>query len=142
MWHLCLFVCPQCYSKSLFKAMANLISWNCQQNWIAIELKVVTARQLHENVIKDSFKWLYFNFYITVAINIIKIIYRWTSLYSIDGDQKWRLACNKFAYKNTKNYSKMGDMSLHKCQFAIADTHICKLKDGDHLYSIWIWTMK
>ncbi len=54
------------------------------------------------------------------------IVYSWTSLYVIDRDQKIRLAYNEFAYKNTKNDCKLGDMFQKNGQFAIADTRICR----------------
>ncbi len=53
-------------------------------------------------------------------------LYSWASLYAIDRDQKIRLAYNEFAVKKTKNDRKLRDTFQKNCQFAIADTLICR----------------
>ncbi len=51
-------------------------------------------------------------------------MYRWTSLYAIDRDQKICLTYNEFVYKKIKNDCKLGDTFKKYGQFANADTRI------------------
>jgi hypothetical protein len=55
-----------------------------------------------------------------ILARISHLIYRWTSLYAKDMDQKIRLAYNEFAYKKTTDDYNVGDGYLKKGQFSIA----------------------
>jgi hypothetical protein len=59
-------------------------------------------------------------------------MYRWTSLYAKDRDQKIRLAYKEFANKKTTDDYKIGERYLKKANF---NTHIRKIADKKTAYN-------
>ncbi len=73
------------------------------------------------------FHLCYFNHHIILCLHelILLILYRWTTLYAKDRDQKIRLAYIDFAYKKTKDTYKLADMFFKNSQFSIAYNEVC-----------------